>query len=405
MAGQPPADNGRSDADQATGKGMLAGITVLDLSRVGPATRCARVLADYGADVVKVGAAPQSGGAPSHQLAHHAYSGSRGFRQTKVNLRSSEGVDVFLRLASGADVVLESFRPGVVDRLGIGYEAVRAVNSEIVYCSTSGYGQSGPHAQRAGHDLNYLGAGGFLHTSGRDDHDKPGLPGATVADIAAGGLHAATAIMAALVGRSQTGQGTYLDVSVTAGVAWMLSLYIDDYLATGELPGPGHNILTGRYACYGIYRTSDDRWLTVAAIEPVFWANLCGALDLDRWVDHQLDDDRQDEIRADLQAVFATADSATWVAKLADADTCVAAVKDIPEVVDDPQLVARGAVVAARHPSHGSFRQLGPLLAGALPQDIYDLPDTTRTDTAELLRAAGCSDDRIESLRNEGVIA
>lgn len=387
------------------GAGLLSGTTVLDLSMVGPATRCSRVLADYGAEVVKVGAPPKTRGTPPHQLAYHAYSGSRGFRQAKVNLRSDEGVDVFLRLATEADVVLESFRPGVVDRLGIGYDAVRAVNAGIVYCSTSGYGQNGPHAQRAGHDLNYLAAGGFLHTSGRDDQGAPALPGATVADIAAGGLQAATAIMAALVSRSTTGEGTYLDVSVADGVAWMLSLYIDDYLATGELPGPGHSILTGRYACYGLYRTSDDRWLAVAAIEPVFWANLCEALGLEQWIDHQLDDARQDEIRADLAAAFATADRETWAAKLADADTCVSPVNDIPEMVDDPQFGARGAVVTARHPVHGQFQQLGPLLAGTTPGDSYDLPDTALTDTDQLLRKAGYPDDQIETFRGKGVIA
>ena len=390
-------------------EGPLTGITVLDLSTVGPATRCSRLLADYGAQVVKVGAPPRAGVA-NHTLAFHAYSGHRGMRRAQLDLRSPAGVAVFLRLAADADVVLESFRPGVVDRLGIGYAAVREVNPGIVYCSTSGYGQTGPHARRAGHDVNYLAVGGFLHTSGRDSGNggAPVLPGATIADIAAGGLQAAAAILAALVARDRNDGGSYLDIAVADGVAWMQALYIDEYLATGELPGPGHNILTGRYACYGIYGTGDGRWLAVGVIEPAFWANLCRALGLERWIDHQTDDAEgvQDAIRANLRSVFATKDRDEWVALLADADTCVSPVNDVTEVVADPQLLARGGVVEAKHPTAGTFRQLGPVLAGSGPlRPVHELPDPTVTDTDTLLTEAGYSAAEIADLRAEGAIA
>jgi alpha-methylacyl-CoA racemase len=400
----------------AHGEGPLTGITVLDLSTVGPATRCSRLLSDYGAQVVKVGAPPKAGVA-NHTLTFHAYSGHRDMRRVQIDLRSTTGRAVFLRLAEDADVVLESFRPGVVDRLGIGYEAVRRVNPGIVYCSTSGYGQTGPLARRAGHDINYLGIAGFLHTSGRDgaNGEAPVLPGATVADIAAGGLHAAAAILAALVARDRSDGGAYLDVAVADGVAWMQSLSIDEYLATGELPGPGHNILTGRYACYGIYGTRDGRWLAVGAIEPHFWANLCRALGLERWIEHQTDDAVQPAIRADLGAAFARRDRDEWVADLADADTCVSAVNDIPEVVADPWLAARGGVVEAKHPTAGTFRQLGPVLAGSGSGSpgatggsnggVHELPDPATTDTDTLLTAAGYGAAEIAALRAEGAIA
>jgi alpha-methylacyl-CoA racemase len=219
-------------------------------------------------------------------------------------------------------------------------------------------------------------------------------------------MHAAMAILAALVGRASTGEGTYLDVAVTDGVRWMLSLYVDEHLATGEMPEPGHSIITGRYACYGVYGTRDGCWLAVGAIEPVFWANLCRALGLERWIDHQLDDDQQDTIRADLSAAFKTRDRDDWVAELADADTCVAPVADIAESVADPQLEARGGVVEAKHPEHGSFRQLGPVLAGsAPPPDVYELAGTTATDTDVLLTDAGYGPDELAELRAEGVIA
>jgi alpha-methylacyl-CoA racemase len=359
--------------------GPLAGVTVLDLSTVGPATRCSRLLADYGARVVKVTS-------PRFELAYHAYSGHRGMELASIDVRTDAGREVFLRLAADADVVLESFRPGVVDRLGVGYEAVRAVNPTVVYCSTTGYGQAGPDAQRAGHDVNYLAVGGFMHTNG------PTLPGATVADIAAGGMHAACAVLAALVERT----GAYLDVSVADGVAWMLSLYVDEYLATGEAPGPGHSILTGRYACYGVYGTKDGRWLAVGAIEPQFWANLCRLLGLERWIEHQNDDAQQDAIRADLAAAFATRDRDAWTELLADADTCVTPVNDIAEAA------ARSLVVEAKHPTHGTFRQLGPVLAGSPRRPVYDLPVL---DTDAVLAAAGFTPDEIAALRAQGAVA
>ncbi|HEY7068863.1 MAG TPA: CaiB/BaiF CoA-transferase family protein, partial [Acidimicrobiales bacterium] len=281
----------------------------------------------------------------------------------------------------------------------------RAAQPGIVYCSTSGYGQDGPYAARAGHDLNYLAAAGYLHMSGRGSGGRPLLPGATVADIAAGGMAAAVAILAALVGRQRTGEGVHLDVAVAEGVLWMLSLYVDEYLATGEIPGPGHYILTGRYACYDVYGTKGGGWLSVAAIEPVFWTNLCRALGLDRWSGHQSDDAVQDEIRADLRRVFAERTRDEWVRLLADADTCVAPVLSVPEVVDDPHVEARGAVVEAQREGEPPFRQLGPLLAGTVREPSYRLPDPEATATAGLLAEAGLATAEIEALAADGVIA
>ncbi len=186
--------------------GPLEGITVLDLSTVGPAARCTRLLADYGARVVKVGPVPSADTAPI-QPPYFAYSGHRGMRRVLLDLKDGEGREAFLALAGAADVVVESFRPGVVDRLGIGYEAVSARNPGIVYCSTTGYGQVGPQAQWAGHDIDYLAVGGYLAMSTPGPDGAPPLPGATVADAAAGGMHAALAITAALARRGASGRG------------------------------------------------------------------------------------------------------------------------------------------------------------------------------------------------------
>jgi alpha-methylacyl-CoA racemase len=329
---------------------MLDGIRVLDLSSVGPASRASRWLADYGARVTKV--KPKDA---SRQLTPpaYAYSAHRGMDDIAFDLPAE--ADAFLDLAADADVIIESFRPGVVDRLDIGYDAVKARNPRIVYCSTTGYGQTGPRAQWAGHDLNYLAVGGYVHCSG------PSLPGATIADSAGGGMHAVMSILAALVQRDSTGEGAYLDVSVADGVLALMALNVDEFLAVGTEPGPGHGLLTGRYACYAVYECADGKWLTVAAIEPRFWANLCKAVGLAKWTKHQTDDAVQDEVRADLAAAFRTRTRDEWVAELGPADTCVAPVLSIPEVVADEQFVARGVFVDA---PNGEFRQVGYPLAG-----------------------------------------
>jgi alpha-methylacyl-CoA racemase len=383
----------------------LDGVTVLDLASVGPAARTSRWLADYGATVVKVGPPPQQGGVQITPP-FYAYGGHRGMQRCLLDLKTPAGVDAFLRLATGADVVIESFRPGVVDRLGIGYGAVKAVNPRIVFCSTTGYGQDGPHAAWAGHDLNYLAAGGYLDCSGRDPQGGPALPGATIGDGAGGGMQAAMAILAALVRRATTGAGAYLDVSVADGVVALMSLAIDEYLATGEVPGPRHGLLTGRFACYDVYACADGRWLSVAAIEPRFWANLCRALGCEQWIAHQTDDAEQEAIRSDLRTAFAQRDREHWISTLGPADTCVAPVASIPEVVGDPHLQARNVFVEAQRTDGPPFRQVGWVLAGMDREQPTPLVrDASITDTDALLIAAGLDENTVAALRSEGVVA
>ncbi|HBZ70442.1 MAG TPA: carnitine dehydratase [Deltaproteobacteria bacterium] len=383
----------------------LDGIMVLDFSTVGPAARCARILADYGATVVKIGA-PKRAGAVQTEAPFHAYAGGRGMKQVRIDLKSEAGRAAVLRLAAGADVVIESFRPGVAARLGIGHEELRAVNERIVYCSTSGYGQEGARASWAGHDLDYLAVGGFLHMSGRRNDGGPALPGATIADAAAGGMQAAIAIFAALLRRSATGEGAYIDVSVADGVLSLLALTIDQHLATGTQPAPGGDLLSGRYACYDVYPAGDGKWLAVAAIEPAFWANLCRALGLERWVSSQLDDAAQEKIRADLRAAFAARSRDEWIELLAPRDTCVAPVLSIGEVAADPHFAQRGAFGWAEHPQYGRFRQVAAVLAGAArAHHTVSLRGASETDTAELLRSAGLSAEEIAKLESEGIIA
>lgn len=378
---------------------------VLDLSVVGPGARATRILSDYGAEVIKVGPVP-SQQATQVVPPDYAYSGHRLMKRAQLDLKSLEGREVFLALAKSADVVLESFRPGVVDRLGVGYDTVNTVNDKIIYCSISGFGQDGPRRDWAGHDVNYLAVSGYLDCSGRRADGSPPLPGASVADIAAGGMHAAMAIMSALLRRTGLSVGEYLDVSVADGAFGLMSLYVDEYLATGTEPAPGHYILTGRYACYDIYACGDGGFLSVGAIEPRFWRNLCAELGLEQYVDSQTDDDSQDEIRAAIAAVLATKTRDQWAERLGPADCCVAAVNTVAEAIKDPQYIARSLVVDAVHDSAGEFRQTGPVWAGTSRADgAYTIRYSKATDTTELLMSAGYDEASVAALMDKGAIA
>ena len=386
------------------GSALLDGVTVLDLSSVGPASRASRLLADYGAAVIKVGPTEKKG-AVQIRPPFHTYGAGRDMRRVRIDLKAAQGVETFLRLAASADVILESFRPGVVQRLGIGYDDVRRVHPRIVYCSTSGYGQDGPYAQWAGHDINYLALSGFLACTEPRADGGPPIPGATVADSAGGGMQAVIAILAALVRRATTHEGAYLDVAAAEGVLSLMSLSIDQYLAVGEVAAPRETLLTGRYACYDTYRAGDGRWLAVGAIEPHFFAQLCKLLGLERFAAHQLDDEKQDEIRAAFRARFATRDRDEWVAELAPANTCVAPVYTIPELVEDPHWQARRVLMAAEHGEHGAFRQVAPVLAGGdRLQPTHRVRDAAETDTDAILAGAGLAPAEIAALREAGVV-
>jgi len=403
---------------------QLDGITVLCLASVGPAARAARTLADYGARVVQIGPTAKKG-AKQIQPPFHTYGAGRGIQRMRLDLRSDAGREAFLRLAERAEVVIESYRPGVADRLGVGFEAVRARSPHIVYCSTSGYGQDGPAAAWAGHDINYLAMGGYLACTEPRADGGPPIPGATVADSAGGGLHAVVAILAALLRRSLGGGGggegrgegrgdgggesggeaQHLDVAAAEGVVALMSLALDQYTATGEVSGPRQVLLTGRYAFYDVYRCRDEKWISVGAIEPHFYRNLCGLLGLERWADHQMDDAVQDAIRADFRAAFAKRDRDEWVAELAGKDTCVAPVLELPEVAAHPHFAARSVFMEAEHAEAGRFRQVAPVLAGGIrEQPVHRVAPAGASDAGDVLAAAGFAADEIAALREAGAV-
>ena len=379
-------------------------LIVLDLASVGPAARASRLLADFGMQVIKV-APVRAKGAKQVDPVFHAYGAGRGMRRMRVDLKAPNGRTLIRHLASCADVLIESYRPGVAARLGIGHEELCALNPRLVYCSTSGYGQDGPYASWVGHDINYQAVSGYLACTALDADGIPALPGATIADGAGGGMHAALSILAALLERTHSGQGKYLDVSVTDGMLNLMSLYVDQFLATGEETHPGSGVLTGKYAWYGVYAARDGKFVSVGAIEGHFFRNLCKLLELEQFADRQYDDSAQVEMREAFRARFLSRDRDQWVALLAAADTCIAPVLSVAEVCSDPHLRARQNFTTALHPQRGEFDQLAALLAGSArdtPQHVVASPE--HTDTNEILRAAALSEAEITSLRDEGCI-
>ncbi len=387
-----------------TGAPLLEGIIVLNLGAVGPAARAARALADYGARVVQITPLSRQG-ALQIEPVYHSYAAGRGIERIRLDLKAQTGRETLMRLAEKADVLIESFRPGVVDRLAIDYESVRSRNPRIVYCSTSGYGQHGPASTWAGHDLNYLAMSGFLACSEPRADGGPPIPGATVADGAGGGMHAALAIAAALVKCGRSGVGSFLDVSAAEGAISLMALSIDQYLAEGEVAGPRQVLLTGRYAFYDLYETRDRKWISVAAIEPRFYRNLCERLGHREYQERQYDVDRQDEIREAFRAAFLTRTRDEWVADLAAHDTCVAPVLTIPEVAEHPHWRARGVFMEAEHADAGVFEQVAPILAGGIrTQPRHQVRRGSETDTERVLSQSGFSRTEILRLMDEGSV-
>jgi crotonobetainyl-CoA:carnitine CoA-transferase CaiB-like acyl-CoA transferase len=386
----------------------LAGVRVLDLTRLLPGPFATMVLADLGADVVKVeepgggdwlrGMPPLSGGESG---AFHAL--NRNKRSLSIDLRKPEGVTTFLRLARRADAVVESFRPGVLDRLGVGYEALRRENRRIVLCSISGYGQDGPYAQRAGHDLDYCAFAGVLAANGTPA--RPAPIGVQVADVAGGAWPAAAGVLAALLGRDRRGEGAHVDVSMTEGALAMLALPLGMAWTRGTPIARGTELLDGGTACYDVYRTKDGRFVALGALEPKFFAAFCAAVGRPELAGRQLEDGGRGP-RAELEAIFAARTRAEWAELGARHDACLAPVLEGEEPLGDPQLVARGAFLDVPLPRSGRTM---PTVATPIRVRGAERPATRPgpdpgQHTDEVLLEAGFGRDEITALRAGGAV-
>ena len=392
--------------------GPLAGLRVLDLTRLLPGPVATMHLADLGAEVIKIedtgagdyaramgpGAPAAKGDSLFFRLVN------RNKKSLRLDLKQEAGVAGFMRLAADADVIFESFRPGVVDKLGIGYDAVRAINPRIVYCAITGYGQNGPWADLAGHDINYLATAGLLDQIGTHDgtaSSAPAIPNLQVGDLLGGALTPLLGVLAAVIGAKATGQGSHVDVAMTDAVLAHTIFPLVTTLASGRPAPRGADLLTGGVPCYGVYRTADDRYLAVGALEPKFWQALCAAIERPDLAPLGLATGGEGRrVKAELGAVLAAHPLAHWQSVFAKADCCVTPVLRLDEAIAHPQLVAREMVVDV-----GGTRQYAPpFKLSAWPWPAPSPAPAAGADSVAVLAAAGFANDEIAALRAANVI-
>jgi len=387
----------------------LAGLRVLDLTRLLPGPVATQHLADLGADVVKIedtgeGDYARTMGVPSDKKAGETSAFfrlvNRNKRALRLDLKQPEGVAVFQRLTLSADVVIEGFRPGVMDKLGIGYDALAELNPRLVFCSISGYGQDGPYAQRAGHDINYIGYAGVLDQIGAAG-GPPAVPNFQIGDLLGGALAPLVGLLAAVIDARATGHGRHVDVAMTDAVFAHAVFPLTGLLARLAPPPRGADLLSGGVPCYGVYATADGRHMAVGALEKKFWELLCdtlGRADLKPF--HLAFGAKGEQAKQDLAAVFAGQPQSHWIGVFDQVDCCVTPVLHIGEALDNEQLQARGMVVEA----DGLPQLAPPYKLSEYDFAIERSAPAPGQHSEEILREAGFDENAIDHLRQRGII-
>ena len=375
-------------------------VKVIDLTTRAPGPFCSMALADMGADVVMVeapaGVGSQGGPGPD-EVREAAFDPlRRNKRSIVLDLKDAEARQVLYDLAAGADVFMEGFKPGTVERLGADYETMRGVNERLVYCSLSGYGQDGPYRAMPGHDVNYISFAGVLGSMGSPD-GTPVIPNNIIADFAAGGLLGAFSIVTALWARERTGRGQYIDLSLTDGSLYLNPMVMKNYFLSGEVTRPGQAFLNGGNPDYRVYRCKDGRFLSVGSLEFKFWRNLCEALERPDWIDRRRSDPAA--VAAEMDARFAEKTRDEWFDLLGNLDLAIGKVYGVNEAPGDPQLRHRNMFVEVQGPDGLTATQIG------IPTKLSDTPGSIRhegppagRDTRAVLAELGRSQEQIEAL-------
>jgi alpha-methylacyl-CoA racemase len=393
----------------------LDGVTVLDLSRLLPGGFCSLMLADFGADVIKVEdtgigdyvrwSPPYYEGAEETARGALFLALNRGKRSIRIDLKTDAGKQVLLRLARDADVLLESFRPGVLDRLGVGYERLGQENPGLVYCAITGYGQDGPNRDRSGHDMNYLGLNGLLGLTG--DADGPPVQAAgQIADIGGGAMTGAIGILIALRERERSGLGQFVDCSMFDGALSWLALVAAEAFATGKAARRGELQLAGALTCYRPYRCADG-YVTLGALEPKFWAAFCRGVGREGLLDHAFDPPGSDA-HAAVSEIFASRTRDQWRQFASEHDCCLEPVLDLDEALDSELVAARKMVVELAQPgAEQPVKLLGsPVKLSRTPADPVRAPGPGLGEhTDEVLSAAGYTAEEIAALHESGAVA
>lgn len=341
----------------------LDGIRVLDLTRLLPGPYCTLLLADFGADVIKIedpksgdyarGYEPQIGDQSAMFL-----SLNRNKRSITLDLKAIKDKEVFIDLVKTADVVIESFRPGVMDRLGLGYEELKKYNHKLIYCAITSYGQTGPYAKEPGHDLNFLSYSGLLHLQGTPNQN-PLMSSVQIGDIGGGSLMATIGILLSIIEAQKSGDGQFIDISMLDGaVSWMQTI-LPDYWATNNLPNRGELTLNGGKACYEVYRTKDNRFLAVGALELKFWKNFCRVIEKEELIPKLGDPiETQRMMKLEIQEAISHKTLNEWLDLFEGIDACVSPVLTPQEMLENPQIKHREMIEEVYHPKLGTIKQI-----------------------------------------------
>ncbi len=388
---------------------MLKDVRVLDLSRLLPGPYASMLLADLGAEVIKV-EEPSTGDYMRHfmpqvdGLSVFFLAVNRNKKSITLNLKKKRGKELFKALVRQADVILEGFRPGVMESLGLGYEALKELNPGIVYCSLSGYGQDGSYRARAGHDINYLSVSGVLGITGVRGA-QPVVPGVQVADLT-GGMFTVIGILSALWRKQREGRGAYLDVSMTDGLFSLMSIHLANFMTTGAPAVRGDMMLSGALTCYNVYRTKDNGYVALGALEAKFWHNFCQALGRDDLVAGHLSPAREDDpVYREVRDIFLSRTVAEWAAFAETVDCCLTPVESVEQVIDGRYARERGIFLDVPHPEGGTVRQVrNPLVFYGEEVSRPAPPPKLGQHNREIYGSLGLREEELALLQREGVI-
>lgn len=391
-------------------KKPLDGIKVLDLTRYLPGPFATQILADFGAEVIKI---EETAGELGRYLP--PFKGGLGTRFCSVNrnkksitldLKSDRGKEIFRKLASGADIIIEQFRPGVMDKMGLGYNSLKTGNEGLIYCSLTGYGLSGPWFDRAGHDINYLNTAGVSAlTAGRDG--VPVMSSVQIADVAGGSLFAVIGMLLALFHRSRSGKGQLCDIAMMDGALSLLSYTVGEWCGKGSVPETGREFLTGGFAMYNTYRCGDGKYVGLGAIEGKFWSGFCKKIGRDDLINSQFDIAKQEEMISDINSIMLWKSRDQWVEFFAGSDICFTPVLDLDEVAEHEQVKAREMLIKIMN-FRGSGEELvvtgNPVKLSDTPCEIIlEFPDTGG-DAVKILTDAGYTEDEVNEFVRDKVV-
>ena len=392
----------------------LDGIKVLDLCHLAPGMYCTMFLSDFGAEVLRVERPKQSDN--SKKLGDSVWSleramslADRAFNRNKksiaLDLKSAESRQIFYDLAKASDIVVEGFRPGVTKRLGIDYETINKINPGIIYCSISGYGQSGPYAELPGHDINYIGVGGALDMIGRAG-EPPVIPMNFIGDWAGGSLHAVIGILIALAAKYQTGQGQFIDIAYTDGVLSLISMFAFDHLNYGVSYLRGDTPFSGGMPGYNVYETKDGKYIVVGCFEPWFWENLCRVVGREDFIPYQFAaEKKREEIFTYLRQFFLAKSRDEWFDLMKDKNIPVGKVYSLAEVFSDPQTHHRHMLEEIDLPNGGKEKAVGiAIKLSATPGEIRGPAPAHGEHTKKILQRLGYVEKTIEALHRQGCI-